>query len=77
MPEHDEVLGGIASADAALILMKGEVKQPVHTVFDAPMAANGLAKGSSRKGMTEQVLAILRGPLGSTPSLSVDHANRL
>ena len=43
--QHGEVLGGVPGPDAALVLMKADIKDPMNAVFDAPMTANRLAKG--------------------------------
>jgi hypothetical protein len=39
------ILVGMALADAALVLMEGEIEDPLHTVLDAPVGAHRIGEG--------------------------------
>ena len=40
MAQDGEVLGGVLGSHPALVFVKGHVKHPVQTVFNAPMGAD-------------------------------------
>ena len=48
--EDGEIFGRSASADAGLILMHGDVEDPVETVFDGPVAAHDPGEGRGVRG---------------------------
>jgi hypothetical protein len=39
------ILVGMALADAALVLMEGDIEDPLHTVLDASVGSHGIAEG--------------------------------
>lgn len=50
MAQDGEILRSVAFANAAVLFSKGDIQNPTHAVFDAPVSANGLAKLSGITG---------------------------
>ena len=63
MPQDDKILLTVVLAYATAIFLKGEIKHPVETIFDAPMRANRAAKGLSVARQVHDVVATLAGHL--------------
>jgi len=64
MPQDDKILLTVVLAYATAIFLKGEIKHPVETIFDAPMRANRATKVATLAG---HLLAYL--PLRGLPCL--------
>jgi hypothetical protein len=45
MAHHREILGGVASADAAVVFSEGDVENPVQFILDTPVLASGIQGG--------------------------------
>ena len=44
MPENSEVLRSIVFTNAAFIFSKRDIQNPMQTIFNAPVAANGMSE---------------------------------
>src|SRR5271165_4401783 len=73
--QDDEVLGGVALADPTMILVEGQVQDPMDAVLDAPMAAHGRAKGSGRQRAIQAVVTCLASALLAQLPLGVNGTN--
>ena len=60
-----QIGGGMAGADAALVLAQGDVEHPVEGVFDAPVAADGAGQFGGVRRQAAQVVAPLAGALAT------------
>src|ERR1019366_2355869 len=75
MAQDNEVLCGVALADAALILVKGQVEYPMDAIFDSPVATHGRAEGSSRQRAFQKAVARLAGAVGPHLPLGINGTN--
>ena len=57
------VVGGVAVADATLVLSKGHVQDPVQTVLNTPEAAHGLQQDLRSRRQTGDVVTGFRDEL--------------
>lgn len=60
MTQDSEVLGGVTRPDAALVLAKGDVEDPMEAIFDTPVVTNGAGEGVGLPVEAAEVLAKLR-----------------
>ena len=62
-------------AVSGLVLVHGDIENPMQAVFDAPMAACDLAEAIGGERRTEQVVSGLGGDSGADLTAAPDFAN--
>lgn len=74
MAEHGQSFVSMAESHARFIFPKRQIKDPMHTVFNSPVASHRVGKGFHR-GETEQKVAGFSGDLVLDASFGAHHAN--
>src|SRR5579883_2390356 len=77
MTQDGKVLSGMALADAALILVEGDIQHPMDLILDPPMAPSRLPERFGGQVGAEQVVPALAAALVAEAPFGFDHANRL
>lgn len=78
MANQSEILRRVVFAKAAVIFVKGNIENPMHLIFNAPMSPHRMGKVLNATIQTQKIVASLdTGLLTLDAALSFDHPDSL